>query len=235
MAAAKNSRNAADSIESRPDRACPCICGGPDLFLLAAVAIPSLPDSEGDARASTGGRAIARNLIGPIQVQGLHGAGEGDPVADFAAAGFQLCGRQRGNHFLVFSPHRGDEVAVELFVQAKMAEAAGRDEGDARALCPLGRSTASPRAWPSTWSSVTRLSRPRWKPFVLPKTSKEMLISSYINKQGKAAHPEFSLSRNLRESTVGVAKKFNFCHSGRSEESLFSWVRPRRDSSLRPE
>jgi hypothetical protein len=107
-----------------------------------------------------------------------------------------------------------------------MAEAAGSDEGDARALCPLGRSAASPRAWPSTWSIATRRSRPRWKPFVLPKTSKEMLISRSINMQGKTAHPGFSQSTNFRETTVEVAKKSNIVIPGEARNLSFLGLDP---------
>src|SRR6516165_11461497 len=104
------------------------------MLLLATPCSPlpaSRPSRKAQAGAGAGGRAIARNIFEPAQVEMLDRARDRNPVEDFRAAGMKLVARQLLQERRILVGASLEDGAVEILVHQEMAQAAGGENSDA--------------------------------------------------------------------------------------------------------
>src|SRR4030095_9102900 len=92
----------------------------------------SRPMSEAESRACASGRAITRTIGHQAQIETLQRSAGADPVADLGVARIESRARQLLQRVGVLLAERADHLAVELFVDREMAEAARGHDADAQ-------------------------------------------------------------------------------------------------------
>ena len=82
--------------------------------------LPSGPTCKAQARARSGRRAIAGEVVHPVEIEMFERTGGADPVADLGAAGLELRARHGLQRLRVLFAQRPDELAVERLVDGEV-------------------------------------------------------------------------------------------------------------------
>src|SRR5215216_3775610 len=100
--------------------------------ILAPATEASRPLGETQPSPRSGGRAIARTVGHPAQIEMLQRPAGADPVADLGVARVESRARQVLQGVRILLAERADHLAVEFLVDREMAEAARRHDADAQ-------------------------------------------------------------------------------------------------------
>src|SRR5262245_51400541 len=118
------------------------------------------PGGEAQSGTGAGRRAIARDILEPVEVEMFHGAGKRHPVEDFRAAGMELVARQVLQKGRILVGARLEDGVIEVFVHQEVAQASRcrhADAGIARKALHRGAQRLPERVAPARPRLVGRI------------------------------------------------------------------------------